>query len=224
MDLSRVLVSVSWCASHWKGANPGEGARIHGETHARWLKESVKWYKRRRFFSIVACTDYHGILRVNTSPDDGERQVLWTLIRDGVPIMGEAHNPGHQVGAAQCIRIGLEYAAYCGYDYLVHTAEDVFPNERKMYGMIAALQQGAHYAGSRWGWQLGRDELNSQFFAARVCPLVNDWDACAVSGHGCIERYLRVMIGDRLCEYMDEPYYRTTHDFEEWQRWREEDK
>ena len=201
---------------------------MHGQTHAEWLEKAVYMYASLGWPVIVSCTDYHGILSVNTSEGDHERGVLWRLIDRGFPIMGESINPGHQVGAALCIRIGLEYAAYCGYDYLIHTAEDVMPEFSVLDRMVKALDEGAHYCGEKWG--LDMTELNSQFFACRVRPLVNIWDACAVSGHGCIERYLRACVGDHPKVYFDGEdgkggrCYRTCHDFELWKRWKREEE
>lgn len=215
----KALISVSFCCAHFKG---GDGInQMHGEEHWRWLEECLDHLRATYNLPlIVACTGYPGILDVNNSPDDCSRDVAWRIIAKGIPIMGTVHNPGHQVGAAQCIRIGLEYAAKCGYDYLIHTAEDVMPQPGTIAEMIRSLEEGYAYAGQRWGHETGA-YLNAQFFGCRVSALVGVWDACRVSEFQHIEGMLRAMIGQQSCRYLPDPVYQTTHQFAEWRSWRE---
>jgi hypothetical protein len=220
---NKPLVSVSWCAGHFKGRDPHEAPRMRGVEHAEWLEDAVAGlYFTAGYDVIVACTHWNGIIDVENTGDSPERDVLWRLLRRRIPIIGTTANPNHQVGAALCIRLGLEYASHCGYEYLIHTAEDVLPHPGSIEGMCDALVKGAEYVGEQWGH--GNDQLNAQFFACRVATLVGPWDACCVTGHGCIERYLAVLIGDRPKKLFVNPSYRHTHDKGEWERWRKEQK
>ncbi len=211
----RTLVSISYCASHHKGADPDVAPRLDGAEHAEWLQDAVGFYAALLPTAeiAVAATAFPGILDV---PAGRERDAYWTIIKCGVLLVTTSHNPGHQVGAALAIRLGLEAAGKLGFDFLVHTAEDVIPGEGALQEMLTALASEADYAGSEW--HAGPGQVNAQFFACRTQALVARWDACAVTGDGCIERYLgRLLEGRPKC--LREWPYRHTHDRAEWQRW-----
>ncbi len=191
---------------------------MQGELHARWLLEAVGYYLGFDADVVVSCTAWRGLLNVNNSPGDCERDILWQ-VEAVCPILGVPENPSHQVGAALCIRQGLEAAGKWDYDCLVHTAEDIVPERGAIENMIEAVQYGADYAGNRWGPH--QEFLNAQFFACRTQALVPTWDACQVVGAGHIENYLRQQIGKGSVWAM-EGLYRHSHDFEEWQRWMKE--
>jgi hypothetical protein len=159
-------------------------------------------------------------MEVPISADDYSRDVLWRLYARHVPIVSSVSNPGHQHGAAFCVRMALEYAGKCGYDNLVVTAEDVLPRPRAVDEMLNALL--VHdYAGEAWG--VNRDEANAQFFACRTQALVPAWDHCKACAHGgWIERYLRHLLEGHPCRWFDKSLYRHTHDKAEWTRWRDE--
>ncbi len=214
------LVSISYCADHYKGADPERAMRLRGQTHAEWLEDACRIYYERGLPVIVCCTGFRGMLNVEVSPQNLERDVMWRIFRKARAIVGVPENPGHQVGAALCIRQGLECASKLGYDLLIHTAEDVLPLPGVLREMQSTISGGSiDYVGSFWGPQ--RDELNSQFFACRVQSLVGKWDSAAVTGHGCIEKYLASLVRFSRVHHL-ENYYRSTHDYDEWQRWRKE--
>jgi len=214
MSMASVVVSVSYAMSHRKGTEAA--MPMNAQKHAEWLEQAVHWYVRRGFPTIVAATGYPGILDVETSSESRERDALWRILRQGVPILGTVHNPGHQVGAALCVRLGLEYAHCCGYDYLIHTAEDILPVPGKITEMLLALEDGYEYAGEAWGE--AQDELNAQFFACQAAALVGAWDACRVTGHGHIECYLRDLLAGKPQALLTGTYQHT-HDYEQWREW-----
>jgi hypothetical protein len=218
IDKKSCIVSISWCASHWKGADPGMGPRLSGQEHAEWLEDAVAYWLDQGLDVIVAAVDFPGILDVETRPDNRERDVLWRILARRVPIVGTAVNPGHQVGAAKAIRIGLEYADRLNYDYQIHTAEDVLPEA----GVVSDMRHFAHdrdYVGSRWG--IEQTDLNAQFFMVRAEAIVHRWDACQVPSQRHIEGYLAHLLNGHPQAIIDN-YYRTTHNRAEWRRWLEE--
>lgn len=218
--MSKTLVSISFYAGHAKGGD--NIGYLDGALHAEWLENAVEFWNAECFAQrivaglwdvMVACTGFGGILNIEAGR---ERDAYWRIFPK-TWIVGVSNNPGHQVGAALTIRLGLETAAKLGYDYLVHTAEDVIPKRGALAMMIATLDRGYDYVGERWGPQ--QDQLNSQFFACRAQALVPTWDACAVTGHGCIERYLMAqMAGKRIHTNFVGKLYTHTHDYEDWQR------
>jgi hypothetical protein len=211
---NKVLVNISWCASHHKGANSWDGAqRLHGETHARWLEQAVDFYAGQNFPVIVSCTDWRGILNADVSPGNHERDVLWRVLKKA-PIIGMADNPGHQVGAALCIRQGLEAAGKWEYPLLIHTAEDVLPRPGMLDEMLQALDDGCDYSGTHWG--SSPPGYNSQFFACRVQALVPYWDSCRVPEQHHLEGYLKHLLEGRPAWLGAERYFHT-HDYALWQ-------
>ena len=226
----KTLISISYCAEHYKGGDRIN--RMNGQRHAEWLAAAVALYDDIApvevylnydddFDIIVSCTGFPGILNVEQTPDSCERDVMWDVINGVKCIVSVPDNPGHQVGAALCIRMGLEAAHKWGYECLIHTAEDVVPRRGALAGMVRAIKEGVSYAGEMWGVE--QDELNSQFFACRVNDLVGPWDACAVPGHGHIERYLRDLLADRQ-KYLKRDQYRTCHDFAQFRQWVQEEQ
>lgn len=226
-----VLISISYCCTHHKGRDPNGSADIDGQRHAEWLEQAVDYYigvaNDLDYYSgiaarvIVACTGFPGMLNITNAPGYFERDVMWRIAQRA-SIIGVPQNPGHQVGAALCIRQGLETAGKWGYDLLIHTAEDVLPRKGVVVQMVEALSRDellCEYVGEKWGER--NDELNSQFFGCRTQSLVGPWDACQVTGAGHIERYLKMLLEGKICAFMTN-HYRTTHDFDEWQRWRQE--
>lgn len=226
------VVSVSYCNAHVKGAAPwAGGTRLDGALHARWLEEACGLYldgvrsDDGHLYEVpavvIVSTAFDGILHVEAGE---ERDALWRCARRGVGIMGDAANPNHQVGAALCLRLGLEYAGKLGHDYLVHTAEDVLPRPGALAAVLHALADGSEYAGYAWGVGTPAEGLNAQFFACRVPYLAGKFDPAAVTGAGHIEGYLRdLLAGKKLwLAVAPEVRYRHTHDYEEWKRWKGE--
>ncbi len=211
-----VLVSISYCAMHGKGRDPDVAPRLHGETHARWLLDAVNYYLIAFPYIVVSATAWPGILNVENSTSSCERDVMWEVARRAV-ILGVPDNPGHAVGAALCIRQGLEAAGKWGYDCLLHTAEDIVPGPLVVARMVAAIEGGAEYVGGRWG--VAQDELNTQFFACRPGWLCSQWDSCRVPSYGTIERYMATLLEGKPKHLLDEGYYLHTHDYETWQLW-----
>jgi len=218
----KTLVNISYCCDHAKGADPERAWHLPAQEHAEWLEKACDLYLDDGFDAIVSCTGFHGMINVNNSRTSYERDVMWRIARKVRTIVGCPQNPGHQVGAALCIRQGLEAASKFGYDVMIHTAEDVVPRKHVLGDMTEMCGiVGYRYYGSIWGPK--RDQLNAQFFACRVNDLVGPWDAAAVTGYGCIEAYLASLLDFDDCLDV-ENYYRTTHDHSEWTRWAEEYK
>jgi hypothetical protein len=239
--MSRVLVSISYNQSHNKGGPLGCGweTYVHGQTHAEWLEATVKWWKDKFWHQvIVSAVGWPGISHIETRDGNRERDVLWRIYPKIAAFVTSATNPGHQQGAALTIWQGLEYAAYIGYDYLVHTAEDILPHHEAIVEMVRAVQSlGYSYAGEQWGhgqdWSKegygfpmwwdedacpeGR-ELDSQFFACRVADLVNVFDVGQLRDDGYLERCLGRWLQGKKCWYSHNRS-RTTHDPEEFKRW-----
>jgi hypothetical protein len=133
-------------------------------------------------------------------------------------MIGVPENPGHQVGAALCVRQGLECASKLGFLYCLFTAEDVVPVEGSVDWILANLHDGYDYASELWG---DGSQLNAQFFGCRVQALVGPFDACQVTGSGCFERYLMSLLANkRLCVPGNKRWslYNTTHDHSTWVR------
>lgn len=223
-----ILVNVSYCQGHYKGQNPDVAERLRGDLHARWLYDAVSWWEGRDnlLFGMgknidvaVSSTDWPGILHVEAGD---ERDYLWDVHDTARFVLTEPSNPGHQVGAALTIRLGLECAHKLGYDCLIHTAEDVAPRWSAVLDMIRSIENGSDYCGEAWG--ASGEELNAQFFACRPSKLAGPWDACSVTGHGCIERYLYHLCEQKglSCRAVEKGFYRTTHDYEQWKRWMKE--
>ncbi len=219
---STALVSISFCAQHNKGAEPwcGEARWVHGQHHAEWLEECIDWWGKFSLDVIVSATAFPGILNVNQSHGNCERDVWWRIF-DKARIVSDPNNPGHQVGASLTIRMGLEAAGKLGYPYLIHTAEDVLPNDGVVEEMLDALESGDAYAGEQWGQR--PDELNSQFFGCYVEALVPRWDHGRVHDHRNLESYMAYMVGD-LPKWLSQKHYRTTHDLNKWRQWAKEEK
>jgi hypothetical protein len=220
--MPRVIVNISFCCEHRKG-----GDLVHpmnGQEHAEWLDDCcVWWLKHTPWPLFVSMTGFRGWPEVPNAPGYFERDVLWRCFgRERVRFVPMAANPGHQVGAAWCIRLGLEAAGKLGYDYLIHTAEDVLPYKWAPRELIGLLNQTeAEFVDERWG--VNRDECNAQFFACRVPYLAGVFDPTAIPRHDHLEAYLRDILKDKKIAHC-EPSYRTTHDFAEWKRWVEEQK
>lgn len=126
----KTLVSVSYCAEHRKGGDAPGAPHVPPQEHAEWLEQACDLYLSLGYDVVVSCTGYRGILNVEQTPTSHERDVMWRVIGKVKAVLGDATNPGHQVGAALCIRQGLEAAGKWGYEYLIHTAEDVLPTAK----------------------------------------------------------------------------------------------
>jgi hypothetical protein len=218
----RVAVNLAHCAEHYRG---GDGInRLHGAAHAEWLARAVtvyrglmareleSWYQTDLF---VAVTGWPGWPDVEVSPGNPERDWYWQALgRSRFVTMN--HNPGHQQGAAWCIRLGLEAAGKLGYDFLVHAAEDVLPFAGTLPRLAQLLAEGYDYAGQSWN----SEELSSQFFACRVPWLAGLFDPGQVGPGNHIERYLgRLHQGRAVCRLPEHSLYRHTHDWDEYRRW-----
>lgn len=220
------VVNVSFCCSHRKG---GEGGPVLDEAeHWEWLKSACRWWQFGDYFEgfrarvIVSATGYRGPLHVEAGR---ARDALWHITNLCVPIIGDATNPGHQVGAGTALRLGLEYAGKLGYPYLIHTAEDVLPLPGVVGSMLRSLEAGDEYAGDHWAPGSPAEGLNAQFFACRVPYLAGVFDPGAIPAAAHIEGYLRGLLrGRRLSLWQGGPgsRYRHTHDPLEWKRWSEE--
>jgi len=226
--MTRTLLNIGYCAEHFKGGDRIN--RLPGQEHAEWLEQAVDLYLRiipDDWAVCVSCTGFHGMLNVENAPGNCERDVMWRIAGKCM-ILGVTQNPGHQQGAALCIRQGLECASKLGYTYMVQTAEDVIPGEGIWRGdggkrsniladMNHAIYLGrADYVGSLWG--PNRDELDSCFFACRVEPLVSRFDPASCVPY--LERYLASLVTGKRVEFSG--HYRTTHDHSEWTRWAKE--
>ena len=210
------IINVSYCNHHYKGGDFlawGDGAE-----HAEWLEQCVRHLALSSPLPVmVSMTGFLGWPEV---PAGRERDALWRANKMA-RFVTMAANPGHQVGASWCIRLGLEAAGKLGYDCLVHTAEDVVPHKGVIEQMLHDLEEGAEYAGARWG--IHQDEANAQFFACRVPYLAGIWDPTAIPRHDHIERYLMDLLeGKKIC--WTGTWYRHTHDFSQWRQWAEEVK
>lgn len=214
-----LVFNVSFCCDHYKG-----GDRINqlpGQEHAEWLEEQIDLLQRICAHPIlVSMTGFRGWPEVETSQSNRERDVLWRIFaRPNVRLVTMAANPGHQAGAAWCIRLGLEAAGKLDYDCLIHTAEDVVPNQGAFERMKSLLEKGYEYVGERWG--VNQDEANAQFFGCRVPRLAGLFDPGKLGEYGHIERYLRSLLLDGMCCWTDS-LYRSTHDHTTWRRWADE--
>lgn len=219
--MAPVVLNIGYCNEHFKG---GDGInQMRGEEHARWLLEAVRLYAMQTpecWPIYVSITGFRGWPSVEISAANPERDVLWKVFHHPrVRFVTMDNNPGHQVGAAWCIRLGLEAAGKGDYSYMIHTAEDVVPHAGALDGIAFQLAAGAEYVGEVWGE--GKDELNSQFFGCRTGHLGALFDPPQVRAHGHVERYLRKLLrDDQVC--FIERLYRTTHDFGQWCRWARE--
>lgn len=220
--MSGACINVAYSMNHRKGGDHDDG-RLSGQVHAEWLEATVCHLLDTVGLPVfVSITGFPGWPEVPVRPGYYERDVLWRVfIRPKIHFVTMNDQPGHQQGAAWCIRLGLEAASKFQYDYMIHTAEDVLPEPREIHGMIGALDAlGADYVGRKWSDD-GYTELNSQFFGCRVQALVGTFDSPAVGGVKCLEKYL----GDRLQGKRvshDAGAYRHTHDPAEFMRWLKE--
>lgn len=214
------VVNIGFCASHRKGGE--SGSLLDEAAHWEWLEAACDWWlaRNRSCGVVVSTTGFRGPLHVGAGR---ARDALWRVM-SGVDVVGDAANPSHQVGAGLTVRLGLEYAGKIGFDYVVHTAEDVLPREGVVGAMLRALEGGAEYAGDAWGVGTPAEGLNAQFFACRVPYLAGRWDAAAIPGSGHIEGYLRDLLRGKRLWLADRPEsrYRHTHDAAEWKRWADE--
>ncbi len=212
----KVVVNIAYCQQHHKG---GDGiGTLPGVLHAEWLEKAVEFYNAWAFGQppplnadvFVSITGFPGWTEVEAGR---ERDALWRTFKHARFVtMGP--NPGHQVGAAWCARLGLEAAGKLGYDALIHTAEDVVPEPGSLREMVEALAD-ADYAGEAWGPE--QNELNTQFFGARVPYLAGVFDPTKIPEHGHIERYMAWLLRDRPVCRKRFPYAHT-HDFADWTR------
>ncbi len=203
------VINVSYCAAHRKTHVPP----LHGQLHAEWLEKCVDNLLKTGLPVVVSMTGWPGLLNVNVSPDNLERDVMWRVYAKTRFVTVKQDMP-HQLGAAWNIRQGLEFAAKMGYDYMIHTAEDVVPHPGKIQEMVGHLERGVHYVCSDWSSDRA-DELNTEFFGCRVHPLVNDFNPYLLGG-GLVERYLYDLLrGKRLHLYKQRPYD-TSHDYDQW--------
>jgi hypothetical protein len=216
-----LVVNIGYCQEHFKGGDRIN--QMHGQLHAEWLEQCVlMWEELCDCPVFVSMTGFTGWPEVENSATSNERDVLWRIFgRPRVRFVTMAANPGHQVGAAWCIRLGLEAAGKLGYAYMIHTAEDVVPSRDALLVIRQWLEvNGSSYVGEHWGVDEGRDECSSQFFGCDVGKLCGPFDPPAVSGHGHLEAYLRHLLPTG-CAWV-RAMYRSTHDFSEWQKWRRE--
>lgn len=212
-------VNISYCAQHFKGGSTDVGGTVlHGETHARWLLEAVRWYKSNFPVTatvLVSMTGWPGMLRCEVSPNNLERDVMWEVWREA-RLLGVPDNGHHQSGAAWCLRMGLEAAAKLGHEVMLHTAEDVLADGGDIYDLIGKCIRGYDYAGEAWGHH--QEFLNSQFFACRVQSLVPYLDPCVVNGEHHLEKYLKELLEGKKV-WTGPHCYKHTHNPEEGMRW-----
>lgn len=216
----RVAVNLAYCCQHFKG---GDGiGTLPGAEHAEWLEQAVGFYHERAckelflqgysFDLFVSITGFPGWTEIAAGR---ERDALWRTFKYARFVTMNP-NPGHQVGAAWCIRLGLEVAGKLGYDCLIHAAEDVIPGPGVLREMVKVLAESDYeYVGEAWGPE--RDELNTQFFACKVPWLAGNFDPTKVPAHGHIERYMATLLRQRKV-YRRPFAYAHTHDYSDWQR------
>ena len=164
------LVSVSYGGSHVKSTGC-----IDPPAHERMLGDCLAYYGSA-YPLVVVATDCAA--------------VQW----DGVPVQSVAGNPGHQMGAAWCIRLALDYAAAHGYPYLFHLADDVAMSLSEIANAVAVLRDGWHYVGSNWANSGGC--LNTQVFGCRVASYCNSFNPLAFGGGYMLEEYFHNLTRD----------------------------
>jgi hypothetical protein len=228
MPLPAVLVGISWCGSHAKGAVAGSpGAVMVGaKDHMEWLLEAVSLYQgiarglgrhpdRREARVVVTASALLPILQV---PTGAERDLLWEVMKR-VTVLASPEDADHQIGASITLRQGLECAGYWGYPYYVHTAEDIIPWPGSVRAMLADLDAGADYSGFRWS-----DSVNTAFFASRTAALAGVFDVGAVRGYPGLEHYLASLLAGKVSvnQYQtgNPRHYIHTHDYAQYRRWR----
>lgn len=214
----RVAINLAYCQDHHKGGD--RSGTLPGALHARWLEDAVQFYTDLAFRElasrghrpslIVSATGFKGWPEVESGE---ERNALWQVL-GAAYFVSMAANPGHQVGAAWCIRLGIEAATHLGFDGMIHTAEDVIPEPEVLARMVERLARGCEYVGEAWGPD--RKELNCQFFGCRPQDMMpRDWDPTQLPRHGCIERYMAHFLEGRpTCRERFE--YAHTHDYAVW--------
>jgi len=216
----KVLVSISYCATHHKERNPWERPPINGQLHAEWLDKTVNfWLNNTPFPVIVSAIGFPGMLNIEISDTSKERDVWWRIFSKA-PILGLPNNPGHQEGAATAIRQGVECGMKLGYDFLIHTAEDIMPTDEAIYRIVRDLCDGADYAGNTWN--INNDELCAAFFGCRTAAVGARFDPGTTLQYGYLERYLAHTLADRpkaLYGGNIAPIYSHTHNYEEWNGW-----
>lgn len=210
----KAAFSVSYNGAHNKGGDPGSSGQLPGHVHARMLRDTCLYLKRECDWPIiVGATSFPGILRIETTPDEPEREYIWDVFKLA-RIVSIPGNPGHQSGACWSIRMGVEAASKLGIDYLIHTAEDVVPNPGICREMVAQMQrEGSDYCGEPWGHN--HDELNAQFFGCRVEWFATYFDGAGVGGQWT-ERYMADLVyGHNRKTSLIERVYLHTHDADE---------
>ncbi len=197
--MSDVVINVSYCAAHKKSTGPD----IPGHLHAQWLLDCVLYLKKLTGWPvIVSMTGWAGMLNCPTAQGHPEREIMWKVWQEA-RLLGIPENPGHQVGAGMCLRMGLEAAAYTGVPYLLHTAEDVLPKKEACQFMVDKLREGYDYVGHRCD---ASDELNSRFFACRVNAIAGVFNPSILGldvwFERCLSNLFRGMkICDERCQY-----------------------
>lgn len=221
--MESVLVGISYNGRHNKGdeEHSSEAVRVPPAEHARWLGDSVVLYRAelRPFMRsyatkvvVVGC----GMKDLLYMDAPGEREAMWAVLRY-VPVLSHPEPEGHQVGAATCLRLGLEAAGYWGYEYYLHTAEDILPRPGAVEAMLGALDRGNDYAGYSWS-----DCLNCSFFACRTKALAGTFDREKVREYRGLEHYLTALLEGRPKEIFEgggRGKYLTTHDYAQYRRW-----
>lgn len=218
-----VLLGISYNGAHNKGDEMGapEAVMVPPGEHAAWLLASVLHYAglverelhRRTRKIVVVASGLKPLLAMNAP---GERSAMWVVHAD-YPVLSDPIAPGHQLGASACLRLGLEAAGTWGFDYYLHTAEDILPRPSAIAAMLAALDAGKDYAGYSWS-----DCLNCSFFACRTSALAGCFDREEVKNHRGLEHYLTHLLRDRPLEIFPTGRpgsYLTTHDYQQYRRW-----
>lgn len=220
-----LLIGISYCGTHNKGDAVGTPAAVMvpPRLHAEWLYDAVSLvYGSSRRMGLpdrprllVSAVGLPPILQI-TEP--GERDALWNVL-SVASLLSWPMNPGHQVGASVALRQGLEAAGYWGYEYYLHTAEDILPYPGAVNKMLQALDEGNDYA----GFLAGPDGcLNCAFFACRTSYLAGVFDYERVRDFPGLEHYLAHLFEGRPKWVVDaRGFYVTTHDYEQYKRWLE---
>ncbi len=218
MQDARVVISVSSTCNHGKSDNTGKFPKIRGDLHAEWLEECVRHLATIGYPIVVSLTSFPGICEV---PQGREREALWRTSRMAGFITTCVDYP-HQKGAAFAIYQSLEFADRHRYDIMVHTAEDVIPNDGAVKRMVSYIEEGWDYAGEVWGEN--DEQLDSRFFACRVAALVHRFhpDALQNVGGSALEAYMAKLLAMnrvlRMPRGTKDSYFHS-HDYAAWCRY-----
>jgi hypothetical protein len=219
------LLNITCCYNPAPGS-PKSRDRLCGADSAEWLEKSVRHYAARYGLPIaVSISGFPGIALTEGGRERDAYYRIFNMTRFlAVPV-----NPSHQLGASLTMKMGMEYAAACGFTYLVQTAEDLIPRKGSLEAKIEAIHRNYDFVGGigdldppsmpsdqhQWIRQTGPRLIGAgcQLFACRVAAFANSWDAGAV--RDCIEIHMGNFIS-RLRYLCLAEEYDHSHNYSEW--------